>query len=134
VAVTAQTFPVSDPDKFLDIEETLLWQMELPGGLIAECKTSYSSSGNMLRVDAANGWFELEPAYNYAGLKGSRSGGSIDYPPMSQQAAQLDAFALAIKNKTKILVPGEMGRRDVKIIDAIYEAMRTGQRVTISKD
>jgi predicted dehydrogenase len=134
VAVTAQTFPVSDEEKFLGIEETLLWQMELPGGLVAECKTSYSESENIFRADADNGWFQLEPAYNYSDLKGCSSERIIDYPPLSQQAAQMDAFALAIKNNTPSSVPGAMGRRDVKIIEAIYEAMRTGERVAISKD
>lgn len=133
VAVTAQTFPVSDKEKFLDIEETLLWQMELPGGLVAECKTSYSESKNVFRADADRGWFELDPAYNYSGLKASSSGGMIDYPPLSQQAAQMDAFALSIKNNTPSSVPGAMGRRDVKIIEAIYAAMRTGERVVISE-
>jgi len=134
VAVTAQTFPVSDEEKFLGIEETLLWQMELPGGLVAECKTSYSESKNILRADADNGWFQLEPAYNYSDLQGCSSDGIIDYPPSSQQAAQMDAFALAIKNNTPTSVPGAMGRRDVKIIEAIYKSMRTGERVVISKD
>ncbi len=33
IAVTAQTFPVSDKEKFIDIEETLDWQMEMPDGM-----------------------------------------------------------------------------------------------------
>ena len=45
----------------------------------------------------------------------------------------MDAFALSIKNKTPGIVPGEMGRRDLKIIEAVYEAMQTGKRVTIAK-
>ncbi|MEQ1676918.1 MAG: Gfo/Idh/MocA family oxidoreductase [Chitinophagaceae bacterium] len=132
VAVTAQTFPVSDKTKFVDVEETLAWQMEMPDGVIADCRTSYSESGNLLRAEAEKGWFELRPAFNYSGLKGSTSDGKlIDYPRLSQQALQMDGIALAIKNKQTSIVPGEMGRRDVKIISAIYEAMNTGKRVVL---
>ncbi len=31
IAVTAQASPISDKEKFVDIEETLTWQMEMPG-------------------------------------------------------------------------------------------------------
>ena len=134
VAVTAQSPPVSDKEKFIDVEETLSFQMEMPNGMIAECRTSYSESMNLLRAETDKGWFELSPAYNYSNLKGKTSDGKIvDFPRLSQQAKQMDAFALSIKNKKTSIVPGEMGRRDLKIITAIYEAMRTGGRVEITK-
>jgi predicted dehydrogenase len=132
VAVAAQSPPVLDKEKFIDVEETLSFQMEMPNGLIAECRTSYSESANLLRAEAENGWFELQPAFNYSGLKGNTSDGKvIEYPKLSQQAKQLDGIAQSIKNNKPSIVPGEMGRRDMKIITAIYEAMRTGNRVEV---
>jgi len=132
LAVTAQTFPISDKEKFIDVEETLAWQMEMPNGLIAECRTSYSESANFLRAEADKGWFELKPAFNYGGLKGGTSDGkTIEYPRLSQQARQMDGIAQSIKKNQPSIVPGEMGRRDVKIIEAIYEAMNSGKRVAI---
>ena len=132
VAVTAQTFPISDKEKFIDVEETLAWQMEMPNGLIADCRTSYSESANFLRAEAEKGWFELKPAFNYGGLKGATSDGKIiEYPRLSQQARQMDGIAQSIKKNQLSIVPGEMGRRDVKIIEAIYEAMNSGKRVVI---
>src|SRR5688572_9739147 len=131
VAVMAQSSPISDKDKFIDIEETLTWQMEMPDGLIAECRTSYSEDMDLLRVEAEKGWFQLSPAYSYSGLKGETSDGAMEFPKLSQQAKQIDDFALAIKNNRPSPVPGEMGRRDMKIITAIYESMRTGKRVEI---
>jgi predicted dehydrogenase len=133
IAVTAQSAPISDVAKFIDIEETLTFQMEMPNGLKAECKTSYTDGMNYLKVEAADGSFELQPAFNYAGLKGKTSQGVIEYTPVLQQAKQMDEFALAIKNNSPTIVPGEMGRRDVKIITAIYEAMNSGKRVVIVK-
>jgi predicted dehydrogenase len=132
VAVTAQTFPISDKEKFIDVEETLAWQMEMPNGLIADCRTSYSESANFLRAEVEKGWFELKPAFNYGGLKGATSDGkTIEYPRLSQQARQMDGIAQSIKKNQPGIVPGEMGRRDVKIIEAIYEAMNSGKRVAI---
>jgi predicted dehydrogenase len=43
----------------------------------------------------------------------------------------MDDFAQAIKNNRPSPVPGEMGRQDVKILQAIYRAMDSGQRVEI---
>jgi len=135
VAVTAQSPLVTDTEKFLGVEETLSFQMEMPNGLIAECRTSYSENANFLRAEAERGWFELKPAYSYSGLKGITSNGKImEYPNLSQQAKQMDAFCLSVKNNQPSVVPGEMGRRDLKIIEAIYEAMRTGRRVEIVKN
>jgi predicted dehydrogenase len=133
IAVTAQSAPISDKEKFIDIEETLTFQMEMPNGLKAECKTSYTDGLNYLKAEAADGFFELQPAFNYSGLKGKTSNGIMEYQPINQQAAQMDEFAHAIKNNHPTIVPGEMGRRDVKIITAIYEAMNSGKRVMIAK-
>lgn len=132
IAIRAQEGPKTDPEKFKTVEESLTWQMEFADGTIAECKTSYSEDINLLRAEAENGWFELSPAYGYEGLKGKTSKGEMNFPEINQQAKQMDDFALAIKEGRPTPVPGEMGRQDVKILQAIYEAMRTGGRVTIS--
>jgi predicted dehydrogenase len=132
LAVTAQSAPVSDKEKFVDIEETLDFQMEMPRGIFADCRTGYSETSNYLRAQADKGWFEIKPAFSYNGLKGATSDGKIiTHPPLSQQAKQMDGIALSVKKNEQSIVPGEMGRRDVKIIQAIYEAMRTGKRVEI---
>lgn len=131
VAVTAQEGTNHDPEKFKDIEESLAWQLEFPGGLIAECKTSYNEAYNFLRGEAENGWIELSPAYDYDGIEGKTSKGPLQLPAINQQAKQLDDFARAIKENRPSPVAGEMGRRDVVIIQAVYEAMRTGRKVNI---
>jgi predicted dehydrogenase len=132
IAVKAQEGPKTDMERFSEVEQSLTWQFEMPGGIIAEGAASYAEGMNILRADAEKGWFELKPAYNYGGLKGSTSNGPMDFPQVNQQARQMDDFAMAVKDKRPTKVPGEMGRRDVKLLQAIYEAMRTGQRVPIS--
>jgi predicted dehydrogenase len=106
--------------------------MEMPGGVVAECKTSYTDGMNFLKAEGSNGWIELRPSFNYSGTRCSTSDTrTIAVPRLSQQARQLDGIAESYKQKKQSIVPGEMGKRDIKIISAIYEAMHTGKRVLV---
>jgi predicted dehydrogenase len=131
LAVTAQEGFKNDHQKFASVEESITWQMEMPDGSIAKCASSYSVKQSRLRVEAENGWFELNPAYPYKGVKGKTSEGEMIFPQVNQQALQMDDFALCIKEGRLTSVPGEEGRQDVKILQAIYKAMETGERVLI---
>ena len=132
VAITAQKFPVINTKEFIDIEDTVEWQMEMPNGLIATCRTSYTEDIGYLKITADKGWFLLNPAYNYCGLQMQTSDNKkMELPPFSQQALQMDGVAISIKNNEQSIVPAEMGKRDVKIIEAIYAAMQSGKKVEI---
>ena len=86
---------------------------------------------NVLRAEAEKGWFQLSPAFNYGGLQGETSAGKMEIQPVNQQAKQMDDFAIAIRDNRPSPVPGEMGRRDVRLLQAIYEAKRTGKRIEL---
>jgi predicted dehydrogenase len=133
IAVNAQEGPKTDLVKFKEVEQSLTWQFEFPGNIIAEGRASYADPQNFLHADAEKGWFELTSAYNYRGQRGATVDAPMNFPSVNQQAKQMDDFALAIKDKRPTPVPGEMGRRDVKLLNAIYEAMKSGQRVLIDK-
>jgi predicted dehydrogenase len=131
ISVKAKEGPKTNPQKFKDIEQSLTWQMEMPNGLICEGKTSYADDINYLKAEAEKGTFELTSAFNYDGQAGRTPEGKMKFTHVNQQAKQMDDFALAIKNNRPTPVPGEMGRRDVRIVEAIYEAMQTGKKVMI---
>ncbi|MEP6725852.1 MAG: Gfo/Idh/MocA family oxidoreductase [Bacteroidota bacterium] len=127
IAVTVQKH-----DNTLDeVEKELTFQLEYPGGFMAECACSYSKKMNYLHAMANNGWFELEPAFGYAGIKGKTSSGDMHFEPVNQQALEMDRIAQAILRDKASPVPGEMGREDIQILLAIYEAMHNGQRVIL---
>jgi predicted dehydrogenase len=105
--------------------------MEFPGGIIADCSSSYSKEMNLLRAEAEKGWYELSPAYAYRGIKGKTSDGDMNFPEVYQQAKQMDDFADAIMSNRATPVPGEMGKQDVKIMEAIYKSMHTGKKIAI---
>lgn len=130
IAVTART-EKTDPIRFPLVEETVYWTMEFPSGARAECMMSYNKNANNLRVETENGWYELRPAFAYRGIAGRTSRGPMNFPQVNQQARQMDAFARCILDDTPSTVPGELGRRDIKILLAIYAAARSGQRVTL---
>lgn len=132
VAVRARFGDVKDSKTFNEVEESISWEMEFPNDIVAECSCSYADELNVLRADTDKGYFELSPAYNYNGIKGKTSGGEMRFPEVNQQAKQMDDFALAVRHNRATPVPGEMGKQDVRILLAIYEAARTGRRIEIA--
>jgi glucose-fructose oxidoreductase len=131
IAVTAHELPKTRPKIFDEVEETILFTLEFPGGARCEGRSSYTESYNHFRAEAPKGWFEIEPAYSYNGLNARTSQGRLPRQTANQQAAQMDDFADCIVSGRDTEVPGEMGRRDIMITSAIYEAARTGQRVAL---
>jgi predicted dehydrogenase len=131
IAVTARQ-EKTRPEIFKDVDETVFFDLEFPGGVTAHCKSSYNNNWGSLKATAERGSFELEPAYAYNGLHGKSSQGPISYPPMNQQAAQMDDFAQCIALKKPTRVPGEEGLKDMKIVDAIYRSLdNSGRRELI---
>ncbi|NBW87861.1 MAG: gfo/Idh/MocA family oxidoreductase, partial [Planctomycetia bacterium] len=132
VAVTAREHPKTRPEFFVDVEEGLDWTMEFAGGAKAELMTSYNQSVGRFRAEGEKGWYELAPAFGYGGLKANSSRGPVLIEgPKSQQALQLDDFAQCVRSGRESVVSGEMGLRDMRIIEAIYAAARTGKRVEL---
>lgn len=129
VEITAQKAPITDPDKFSEVEETLYWQMRFPSGATANCSTSYNAYVNRLYAAAPDGWARLQPAYSYGGLKGRTSQKALNFSDIDQFAAEIDDFARCILEDRDTKVPGEEGLQDLKILQAIYKAARTNAPV-----
>lgn len=121
----------TDLVKFSEVDETMIWQARFPSGLVAKCGTSYNAHGlGQIRVHAQRGSFGLEPAFNYTGIRGSRSDGKeIALPATDQFAVEMDAFAESIIKDQPFRASGEEGLRDVRIMMDIYEAARTGRAI-----
>jgi predicted dehydrogenase len=133
VLVSAQETK-TDPVKFSEVEETLVWQQKFPSGVIAYCSTSYNSGAlGRFTAIAERGWFEMNPAFFYNNNRGRRSDGKeINLPQVDPFATEMDDFADCIVNHKPTRVPGEEGLRDMKIMRAIYESVRTGQPVKLA--
>lgn len=119
------------PELFKTVDETIFWELEFPGGIIAKGKSSYNENMGMHHVVSEKGNFGLEPAYSYRGIDGYINDKKMDLPQINQQAAQMDDFAKCINNKKPTRVPGEEGLQDMKVIDAIYRSLASGKREKI---
>ena len=133
-SVTAQE-GLTDPAKFRGVDESMLFSLKFPSGVMANCTSSYAAGANRFWAAAERGSFELSPALSYHGLHGrtvSPDGPKeMEFPDIDQFAAEMDDFADCILNGRKTRVPGEEGRRDLRIITAIYEAAASGKAIAL---
>jgi glucose-fructose oxidoreductase len=75
----------------------------------------------------------MSPYSGYDGLRGKSPLGEIyfEYNAPWQQAKQMDDDATSIMEGKPMLVPGEEGLRDIRIVEAIYKCAATGQQVKL---
>lgn len=131
-AVLAALETRTDPVKFAEVDESVTWQMRFPSGVIADCSTSYNVNGiNRFRAYADRGWFGMDPAFAYTGLRASSSRGEISFDPIDQFAAEIDDFARCILEDRESKVSGAEGLRDLRVIEAIYASIREGRAVEL---
>ena len=122
----------TDAKRFKDIDETLSFWMSFPSGLTANCVSTYASNVSRVEVATDGGRFGLEPALYYHGIKGFRTDGKpFSFPDMDQFAAEMEDFALCVRDGKPTRVPGEEGLRDVRIIEALYKSAATGRDVKL---
>lgn len=126
ISVAAQEFSTR-PEYFKDTDETITAQLEFPNGAIGNIFTSHNVNVNRHYSNFEKGWVELNPANNYGPLSGRTSDGKIlEFPHQSQQGLQMDDFAKHIMYGTPNVAPGEMGKRDMIIVEAIYQSIKEG--------
>ncbi|MEM9157579.1 MAG: Gfo/Idh/MocA family oxidoreductase [Verrucomicrobiota bacterium] len=131
------------------IEETMSFEMLFDDGFQAICRASYSHRIHQCATMGSKGMVEILPGIRPNNRPGSVFGQSGNGSPNPkkleingkdlplrqtlQQATLLDAFSLAIQNSQKTFkTPGEMGLRDIRIIEAIYQsAAKGGATVTL---
>jgi glucose-fructose oxidoreductase len=122
ISVLAQA-STTRPEIYHEVEETMMFQLEFPSGARASCQTSFGINMNHLQVNYEKGWLKMEPHSSYNGNNGSMSDGTIiKFPIPNQQAKQMDEDAMAIMEKTDLIVPGEEGLRDIRVVEAIYKS------------
>ena len=130
--VTAQEIK-NDPVKFkTGVDETIIFQMGFPGGAVASCLSTYSMNNlDRFFLNGTKGFVELSPATGYGPLKGKSHKGELNQPVVTHQTVQMDEMAALIIDGKQPLVPvdGEEGVKDLKVIDGIYAAIKSGKKV-----
>jgi predicted dehydrogenase len=133
--VTAQETK-TDPVKFKEgVDETITFQLGFPSGVLASCLSTYAMSNlDRFFLDGDKGFAELLPATGYGPIKGRTSKGELNFPHTTHQTVQMDEMAQIIFQNKKPVVPvdGEEGVKDMKIIDAIFRAVKSGKKEILS--
>lgn len=129
-------------DRFSEVDETMLWTMHFPGGTVANCLTSYSihESRRYRCYGDKGGWFGLDPAFPYQGLKMEASVVHDDLetkiqpalPEKQHFALELDHFAkTCVIDGKEAYTPGEEGLQDQRILEALYKSAKTRRPVKL---
>lgn len=136
VWVTAQETK-TDHEKFKPgVDETIQFQMGFPSGAVASCLSTYSMNHlDRFFLNGEKGFGELQPATGYGPIKGRTHKGELNLPHITHQTVQMDAMAGIILQGHQPVVPvdGLEGLKDLKIIESIYLAAKTGMKVDIGK-
>jgi predicted dehydrogenase len=136
VEINAMSYSTPGDVRFKEVEETINFQLRFPSGILANCSSSYGYSGqNRYRVVTTKGWFELEPATQYTGLRMYLHHDNITeerlLPVRDHFALEMDHMSGCVMENKEPLTPGEEGLRDLTIMMGIYEAARTGKVVKL---
>jgi predicted dehydrogenase len=132
--VTAQETK-TDNVKFKDgVDETIQFQFGFPGGAVASCLSTYAMNGlDKFYLNGEKGFAEMQPSTSYGPIRGRTNKGDLTEEHKTHQTVQMDEMAGIIFENNKPVVPvdGEEGLKDLKIIDAIYKAVRTGKKIKL---
>lgn len=132
--VTAQETK-TDHVKFKEgVDETIQFQFGFPSGATASCLSTYAMNNlDRFFLNGDKGFAEMQPSTGYGPIKGRTHKGELTKPHTIHQAVQMDEMAAIIFDNKQPIVPvnGEEAVKDLKIIDAIYEATRTGIKVNL---
>jgi glucose-fructose oxidoreductase len=109
------------------------FRLEFANGATADIWTGYDANRAELSAEAAKGWFKgSRQVFSYRGLNISTSSkGKLDFGVFRQQQRHMDAVCAAIRDGGEYSCTGEVGRRDMVIVEGIYEAIKTGQKVAL---
>jgi glucose-fructose oxidoreductase len=134
VSVVSAKTSTTRPEVYKNgLDETAVATLEFPGGVMANIKTSFGENINFLDITCEKGAINMAPYSGYNGLKGKSPLGEIYHPyevPW-QQAKQMDDDAMSIMQGKPMLVPGEEGLRDIRIVQAIHKSAGSGQPVKL---
>lgn len=130
VAVSAvYAYPREDA-RFAEVEGGIDWRMTMASGVNVVGSSSYCYNPyiSRQRYFGATASIEMQPATTYddnnlvldGGGQPRRELGAGN--PMSQFAAQVDGFSAAAGANQPHLTPGEMGLRDIRLIEAMYRS------------
>jgi predicted dehydrogenase len=137
VEILAASASRSDP-RFEKVEEMTAVTMKFPGDRIATFTASFGATDiSRYTLVGTKGVLTADPAYEYAGALGlkidtGKKSTKRNYPKRDQFAAEISYFSDCILQGKDPEPSGEEGVADVRVVEAIYESVRSGKPVTLA--
>jgi predicted dehydrogenase len=138
------------------VEEVVQFNLWFGTGAMVTAMASYGSAeSRQWIITTEKSRFVMDPAFSYRELKlnieqkvrgitgGGRAGGGgaaanetknvteLVIPEQNQFALEMDHFAQSIFDNKPLRTPGEEGLKDMLLIEAIYQAAQSGQRMKL---
>ncbi len=135
VPVTVESAQITTmrPQIFGSLPDTMAWTLGFADGATASGEATFNRTQNQLRVEMQRGLVEMEPAFTMRGIQSRINGTPLAAAGATNlMAAFLDHVAQAIMTNTRPNTPGEMGLRDLVIMEAIFSAAIQNKRVAIN--
>ena len=136
IAISAMSYSTPGDPRFEEIEETINFLLRFPSGVMANCTSSYGHmETSRYQVFGEKGTLELDPATPYFGhqmfvkLNGEKQERQI--AGKNQFALEMDHLSSCVMHNKSPKTPGKEGLQDVKLMQTIYEAARTGQTIEL---
>jgi len=126
--------PLND-DRFKEVEDTVDFKLSFPSGLVGHGTSGYSwqPGKNQYEVVGENATLFANPATYYDSHHFTVNGKEMAVTANDQFATMMDAFSKCLREGGKFQAPGEEGRQDIRIIQAIYASAASGKPVMLGR-
>jgi predicted dehydrogenase len=125
----------TDHEKFKEgVDETIQFQFGFPGGAVASCLSTYNMNNlDKFFLNGEKGYAEMQPSTGYGPIKGRTNKGELNQPIVVHQTLQMEEMSAIILEGKQPPVPvnGEEALKDLKIIDAIYAAVKSKSKIAL---
>ena len=126
-------YPRDDP-RFVEVEGGIDWRMRMASGINVQGSSSYCYDpyAARQRYFGSQASIVMDPATTYYDNNLVMEGGGAPRRELGagssrqQFAAQVDGFSQAARENRPHLTPGEMGLRDMRLIEAMYRSADNG--------
>jgi predicted dehydrogenase len=112
---------------FKEVEDSNHFTLVFPNGITGQGATSYSWNANNVRIYGNAGRIDAEPATGYENHQFTLNGQPMIPKEANQWVLQMDHLSQCIRDpKMTLKTGGDMGLRDVRIMDAILRSADAG--------
>ncbi len=139
-ALTASLHSPPDDPRFAEVENVFMAELVFPSGRRATISSSYAADKKRIDLWGDKLVATLDPATAYQGNRLVVSNERMREEVLTEEQSdaqftnELDHFSQAVAEDGPVLTPGEMGLRDVRLIEALYRAARERRWLDLNSD